>query len=56
MYILFVQSHGKKTNNSDTSDTLVGEDNYENFVLYIQNMENFSILSLNSKSSYKFLY
>ena len=36
MYILFGQSHGKKTNNSDTSDTLGGEDNEENSVLYIQ--------------------
>ena len=54
MYILFDQSHGKKTNNSDTSDTLGGEDNYENSVLYIQNMEIFSILRLNLNFSYKF--
>ena len=47
MYIFFDQSHGKKTNNSDTSGTLGGEDNYENSVLYIQNMEIFSILRLN---------
>ena len=46
MYILILmdQSHGKKTNNSDTSDMVGGEDSLGNFVLYIQNIGFFSIL------------
>ena len=41
MYILFYQSYGKKTNNSDTSDTLGGEDTQELCNINL-NIENFS--------------